>query len=91
MGLFSFLFGGETPKDKIEYHKRCIEKLKNDLENYKSNMARCRDSFAARTNKSKSDRAAHKNTMDGYKRNIESCKKGIAGHKERIADLRKQK
>lgn len=90
MGLFSFIFGGGDPKEKIEYHKYCIDKLKNDLGNHKNNMARCKESFAARTNKSKSDRACHKNTIDGYKRNIENCKKRIEGHKKRLAELRKR-
>lgn len=85
MGLFS----SDSKKEKIEYHKSCIEKLKNEADNYKTNMARAKASFSHTLKPSQSQRAAHKNTIEGYKRNIAKCKEAISKHKEKIADLRK--
>lgn len=76
MGLFSAIFGSDTPKDKIEYHKKCIERLKSEIETCKRNMSYNRLSAAQKM---------------AYKRNIDSYKKRIAEHKDKIADLRKQK
>lgn len=77
MGLFSFLFGGDTPKEKIEYHKKCIEDLKANIES-------CRRTLAANSHISANQKKSIKNNIANYKKRID-------GHKERIADLRKQK
>lgn len=76
MGLFSFIFGGDTPKEKIEYHKKCIEDLKCNIEG-------CKRTLNANSHLNASSKKAIRDKIANYK-------KRIAGHKERIADLRRR-
>ena len=86
MGLFSL-----SPKEKIERDKKLIEQYKRYIADIKTEMARRREDYKRKTNKSANDAACLKNYLEGRKRNIEHHKWQIAQLKEKIARERAKK